>query len=173
VEVAMSKLRAFLSGVLFMGLGLVPVPAQPETQVMNLDRLIEEAARNNPEIQASNKKSAVFSEKAAQAHALEDPMLGLGVVNLPTDFSFQNEDMTMKEISLSQKFPFPGKRPLLKEVADKEAEAVSAEVEETINRVIKDVKTAYFDLSHVYRATGVTRTNKEIRENFVKIADTR
>jgi outer membrane protein TolC len=81
--------------------------------------------------------------------------------------------MTMKEISLSQKFPFPGKRPLLKEAAEKEAEAASAEVEEMNNRVIKEVKTAYFDLSHVHRASAVTKKNKEILENFVKIAETR
>jgi hypothetical protein len=42
-------------------------------------------------------------------------MLGFGIINLPTNFSFKDEDMTMKEFSLSQKFPFPGKRPLMKE----------------------------------------------------------
>jgi hypothetical protein len=64
--------------------------------------------------------------------------------------------MTMKEISISQKFPFPGKRPLMKEMAEKEAEAVSAEIGEKTNRTIKEVKIAYFDLSHVYRAKEVT-----------------
>ena len=55
-------------------------------------------------------------------------MLGFGVVNLPNNFDFNQEDMTMKEISVSQKFPFPGKRGLSEEVAAKEAEAGAAEV---------------------------------------------
>jgi outer membrane protein TolC len=35
------------------------------------------------------------------------------------------------------------------------------------------VKTAYYELSHVYRSTQVTQRNKEILENFAKIAETR
>ena len=61
--------------------------------------------------------------------------------------------MTMKEFSISQKFPFPGKRPLMKEMASKEAEAVSTEIQGRIHQVIKDVKSAYYELSHVYRTT--------------------
>ncbi len=52
----------------------------------------------------------------------------------------------MKEISISQKFPFPGKRPLMKEMAEKEAEAVSTEIEDKTNRIIKEVKTVYFEI---------------------------
>ena len=100
-------------------------------------------------------------------------MLGFGIINLPTNFSFRDEDMTMKEISISQKFPFPGKRPLMREMAEKEAEAVSTEIEDKANRIIKEVKTAYFELSHVYRAREVTQRNKQILETLAKIAETR
>jgi outer membrane protein TolC len=135
--------------------------------------LIEEALQNNPEILAAKKRGEVFKEKVPQSWALEDPMLGLGIVNLPTNFSFRDEDMTMKEISISQKIPFPGKRPLMREMAEKEAEAVSTEIDDRANRVIKEVKTTYFDLSHVYRAKEVTQRNKQIFETLSKIAETR
>jgi len=135
--------------------------------------LVEEALQNNPEILAAKKKWEVFKEKIPQAYALEDPMLGFGIVSLPTNFSFKDEDMTMKEFSISQKFPFPGKRPLMKQMAEKEAEAVSTEIKEKINRIVKEVKTAYYDLSHVYRATEVAQRNKKILEDFSKIAETR
>jgi outer membrane protein TolC len=79
----------------------------------------------------------------------------------------------MKELSISQKFPFPGKRPLMKEMAEKEAEAVSIEVQGKIHQIIKDVKSAYYDLSHNYRTTEVVQRNKRILEDFVKIAETR
>ena len=81
--------------------------------------------------------------------------------------------MTMKEISISQKFPFPGKRPLMREMAEKEADAASKEIENKANRIIKEVKTAFYDLSHIYRATEVTQRNKQILENLTKIAETR
>jgi outer membrane protein TolC len=79
----------------------------------------------------------------------------------------------MKEFSISQKFPFPGKRPLMKEMASREAEAVSTEIEGKIHQIIKDVKTAYYDLSHIYRTTEVTQRNKRILEDFARIAETR
>jgi cobalt-zinc-cadmium efflux system outer membrane protein len=147
--------------------------AQSEKPRLNVDQLIDEALQNNPEILAAKQKWEVFKEKVPQARALPDPMLGLGIISLPTNFSFRDEDMTMKEISISQMFPFFGKRRLMGEMAGKEAEAVYNEIQEKVNRIIREVKTAYYDLSHVYRTTEVVQRNKGIMENFAKIAETR
>jgi outer membrane protein TolC len=168
------------SGLLFLFSGLLvflttpdPALSQPAKAPLNVGQLVEEAIENNPEILAAKRRWEVFREKVPQASAFEDPMLGFGIVNLPTNFSFRDEDMTMKEVSISQKLPFPGKRPLMREIAEKEAEAVSKEIEDRVIRVIKDVKTSYFDLSHVYRAREVTQRNKQIFETLAKIAETR
>ena len=147
--------------------------AQPDKPVMNVEQLIEEAIQNNPEILAQKKRWELFKEKIPQASAFEDPRLGFGIISLPTNFSFKDEDMTMKEFSLSQKFPFYGKRRLMGEMAGKEAEAAFNEIQEKINRIIKEVKTAYYDLSHNYRTTEVVQRNKRILEDFAKIAETR
>jgi outer membrane protein, heavy metal efflux system len=144
-----------------------------DSEGLNVDRLVEEALQNNPEILAAKMKWEVFKEKALQASALEDPMFGFGIINLPTNFSFKDEDMTMKEFSISQKLPFPGKRPLMKEMAEKEAEAVFTEIQAKVHQVIKDIKTAYYELSHVYRATEAIQRNKELLETFAKIAESR
>ena len=146
--------------------------AQPDKPVMNVEQLIEEAIQNNPEILAQKKRWEVFKEKIPQASALEDPMFGFGIVSLPTNFSFRDEDMTMKELSISQRFPFYGKRRLMGEMAQKEAEAVFNEIQEKSNRVIKEVKAIYYELAYNYRSTDITERNKEILENFVKIAET-
>jgi outer membrane protein TolC len=147
--------------------------AQSEHPRLNVDQLVDEALQNNPEIQAAKQKWEVFKEKVPQARALPDPMFGFGIISLPTNFSFKDEDMTMKEISISQMFPFYGKRRLMGEMAGKEAEAVFNEIQEKGNRIIRDVKAAYYDLSHNYRTTEVTQRNKKILEDFAKIAETR
>ena len=147
--------------------------AKAEQGRLNLDQLVDEALQNNPEILAARKKWEVFKEKVPQASALPDPMLGFGIISLPTNFSLREEEMTMKEISISQMVPFPGKRPLMREMAEKEAEAVFNEIQGKVNQVIKDVKTAYYELSHVYRTTEVTQRNKRLLEDFAKIAATR
>jgi cobalt-zinc-cadmium efflux system outer membrane protein len=169
------RLSQLAKAIFFCFLVFIPLSsqAQPEKPLLNVDQLIDEALQNNPEILAAKKRSEVFKEKIPQAFALEDPMLGFGIINLPTNFRFRDEDMTMKEISISQKLPFPGKRPLMREMAEKEVEAVFNEIQGKVHQIIKDVKTAYYDLSHTYRATEVTQRNKNILENFVKIAETR
>ena len=167
-----TKLIFLVFPIFILLMPLTPL-AQPDKPLMNVEQLIEEAIQNNPEILAQKKRWELFKEKIPQASALEDPMFGFGIISLPTNFSFKDEDMTMKEFSLSQKFPFYGKRRLMGEMAGKEAEAVSNEIQDKINRIIKDVKTAYYDLSHNYRTTEVVQRNKRILEDFAKIAETR
>jgi len=161
-----------LLGIVF-ALILYSSAAQAETPRLSVEELVKEAMQNNPEILAAQKRWDVFKAKVPQAAALEDPMFGFGVVNLPYNFSFRDEDMTMKEFSISQKFPFPGKRPLMKEMAEKEAEAVSTEISGKVHQVIRDIKAAYYELSHVYRTSEVTQRNKQILEDFAKIAEAR
>src|SRR4030042_782241 len=171
------RLFGLVKGIFFFFFILVVFPhsssAQSEKPRLNVDQLVEEALQNNPEILAAKKKWEVFKEKVPQARALPDPMFGFGIVNLPTNFSFRDEDMTMKEISVSQMFPFYGKRKLMGEMAEKESEAVFNEIQEKTNRIIKEGKSVYYDLSHVYRATEVVDRNKRILEDFAKIAEAR
>jgi len=154
---------------------LVPVTcwSQSDKPLLKVDELLQEAVQNNPEILASKKKWEVFKEKVPQASALPDPMFGFGIISLPTNFRFREEDMTMKEFSVSQMFPFYGKRKLMGEMAEKEADSVYNEIQERVNRIIREVKMAYYELSHVYRTTEVVQRNKRILEDFAKIAETR
>jgi outer membrane protein TolC len=168
----MTKLIFLVFAIFILLMPLTPF-AQPDKPVINVEQLIEEAIQNNPEILAQQKRWELFKEKIPQASAFEDPMFGFGIISLPTNFSFRDEDMTMKEFSISQKFPFYGKRRLMREMAEKEAEAVSTEIQEKINRIIKEVKATYYDLSHNYRTTEVVQRNKRILEDFAKIAETR
>ena len=141
---------------------------------LKLTDLIEEALIKNPDILAAKSKWEVLKERPPQAGSLEDPMLGLGIVNLPTDtFSFRQEDMTMKEISVSQRVPFPGKRPLRREIAQKEAEAAYSDYEEAKNRVARDVRFAYYELFYVNNAIAVTEKNREILKLLNQIAETK
>lgn len=112
-----------------------------------LPSLIAEALENNPEIQAAYQEREAAQQRIGPAEALDDPMLEAGVINAPLASSpFNREDMTMKMIGLSQRLPFPGKRGLRKDVAAKDAEAIEQGYHETVNRVVHDLKIAYFDL---------------------------
>jgi len=141
---------------------------------LKLKELIEDALSKNPDVQAAKSKWEVLRERPPQAGSLEDPMLGFGLINLPTDtFSFQQEDMTMKEISVTQRVPYPGKRPLRSQIAQKEAEAAYSDYEEAKNKISRDVKAAYYDLFYVSKAIEVTEKNREVLKLLNQIAETK
>jgi len=104
--------------------------------------------------------------------ALDDPQVEVGVLYMPIAASpFRSEDMTMKMIGLSQNLPFPGKRGLRKDVASKDAEAIDQGYRETINRVIRDLKLAYYDLGLILERTKLVKKNKSILEGFLHLAE--
>ena len=137
-----------------------------------LTTLITEALENNPEIQAAQQEREAAQHRIAPAEALDDPMLEAGVINAPLASSaFNREDMTMKMIGLSQRLPFPGKRGLRKDVASKDAEAIEHGYQETVNRVVRDLKTAYFDLGLTFEMIKLVEKNKLILEGFLHLTE--
>lgn len=156
-----------------------PRPAAPPAAVESrgttpLARLIAEALQNNPEIRAARKEQEAALQRVAPAGALDDPMLEAGVINLPTNsLRFDREDMTMKMIGLSQRLPYPGKRGLRRDVATRDAESVGYGYQETVNRVVRDIKVAYFDLGLTLEMTRLVEKNKLILEQFLRIAEGR
>ncbi len=165
----------FVTVILFiLSLPFESLAQETRTPPLKLKELIEEAVSKNPDVVAAKSKWEVLTERPPQAGSLDDPMLGLGIVNLPTDtFSFRREDMTMKEISVTQRLPYPGKRNLRSEIAQKEAEAALSDYAEAKNKVSREVKMAYFELFYVHKAVEVTEKNREILKLLNQIAETK
>ena len=139
-----------------------------------LSSLVAEALQNNPELRAAAKETEAASQRVRPAGALEDPMLEAGLLNVPIQpFSLNREDMTMKMLGLSQKLPYPGKRALREQVAAKDAETLGYGLRETSNRVVRDVKLAYFDLALTGETTRQLQNNRLILEQFLRIAEGR
>lgn len=140
-------------------------------QVTPLATLISEVLQNNPEIQAALREREAAQQRISPAEALDDPMLEAGVVNAPLASSpFNRDDMTMKMIGLSQRFPFPGKRGLRKEVASRDAQAIDHGYQETVNRIVRDLKVTYLDLGLTLEMTKLVEKNKLILEDFTHLA---
>ncbi len=146
-------------------------PSQSDTAPSPLAALIEEALRANPEIRAARQEVEASQQRIAPAGALNDPMLEAGVLNLPVNsFNFRQDDMTMKMIGLGQRLPYPGKRRLREEVAEQDAEASRHGYQETANRVVRNVKVAYYNLALNATATRLTLRNRDALEQLERIA---
>jgi outer membrane protein TolC len=170
-----NKLGQAVIALLFFAVASTGVHAAPEERRdAQLQELLEEAARNNPEIRVARSEHEAAQHRVSPAGALDDPMLEAGVINAPlASQAFRREDMTMKMLGLSQRFPYPGKRGLRQDVAAKDAESVSHAYQETVNRVLRDVKAAYFELAFVLQSTRLAEKNKQVIEQFVQISESR
>lgn len=160
-------LRLLLSGAALAGPGAVQgQQAQPPT----VAALVAEAEANNPELLAAKKTAEAAAAKVPQAGALPDPMLSVGTMNVPAaDPSLRRDMMTMTTIQLGETFPFPGKLGLREEVARQEAEAAEWEVERVRQKVLAEVKSAYYEIYFVDRAFQVTNRNESLVGDFARL----
>jgi cobalt-zinc-cadmium efflux system outer membrane protein len=150
--------------------GNVPAVSVPP----GLRQLIDEALKNSPEIAAAAREKEAAAHRILPAGALEDPMIEAGLVNVPiSPLRLNREDMTMKMLGVSQRLPYPGKRGLREAVAARDAESVAMGHRETVNRVARDVKVAYYDLALADRSIEIIERNKQLVKQLLQIAEGR
>lgn len=111
-----------------------------------LDRVVDFAHRNNPQILSALKDWQAELERYPQVTALDDPVLKIGPPPARSSFS------------LSQRLPYPEKLTLRGGMVLARAKALEQLYREKINEIIKEVKDAYYKLSYVHEAI---RINKE------------
>ncbi len=149
-------------------------PAVAEPSPPQLAALIAEAIENNPEVAAARSEFEAAIQRIAPAGAFEDPMLEVGVVDVPLEsLSLRREEMTAKMLGVGQRLPFPGKRDLRRGVASAEAEGIERAVQEATNRVVRDVRLAYEDLVFNAEAQRILARTRGELENLAAIARSR
>lgn len=156
--------------VLLLAAGLAPWGQNAHAQIVPLEALLEEADSTSPRILAARRASEAAAARVPQAGALPDPMLGVGFMNVPvTDPGIGNDMMTMSQIQLSSRLPWPGKLGLMEEAAALRAEAAEWNVTLERDRVREEVKEAYFEIYFVDRALAVTTRNGSLLEDLAEL----
>lgn len=141
-------------------------------EVTTLKSLVGEALEKNPEILRARAEWEAATKRPSQAGSLPDPMVGIGWRNVRFNRITLTEDPnSMVTFSFSQEFPFPGKLSLREQIAKEEAQAQEKLYEATSRRVMADIKEAYYDWFLVDKSIEITLRNKDLLENFVKIAE--
>ena len=139
-----------------------------------LENLIDKAIELNPNIKMLQAKLEATKTRPAQNSNLPDPVLSIGATNLPVNsFSFTQEPMTGKMVSLSQAFPFPGKLSTTSEVFEQDIEVVRQEIEEEKNKLRLKVADAYFQLTFVREKIRLTEATKELFRTIKEVVQTK
>ncbi|MGH7231851.1 MAG: TolC family protein [Nitrospiraceae bacterium] len=167
----MKNMVQFGLAVLLMAvvISVVPVHAQtapPATQ--ELPDLVNEALARNPELQAMRQQWEAASNRITQSRTLPDPTLGVQFWNFPESFNVTHAQNTI--ISLSQKFPFPGKLDLQGEVAGRAAGITEQALHAKERDLIARVKQTYYDLFFAHKAIQIHLDEIDLLKQFFEIA---
>ena len=146
-------------------------PAAQDAGPQQLDSLVRWALDHNPRITASAARVNAAEAAIAPAGSLPDPVLSLGLRNLPvSDPGFQDL-MTMKVVGLSQRLPYPGKRGLATRAARDGARAAMADLADVRLEVVRDVRRAYYELAFLDRALEVVARHMEVMSALARTTD--
>lgn len=142
------RVTAFLLFTIYYSLFTVIAFAEE----LNLQSLIDEALKNNPEILAAGSRVSASKFKIPQAKSLPDPMFMFGYQNEGWKrYTYGEMQGAQWMFSASQMFPFPGKLSLKGKMTSRDAESLKASHEATRLKTIARVKELYYELFLAYK----------------------
>ncbi len=142
----------------------------PDTTVIDLDRLIQEALRSNPELEAAYLRADALATESLEARTLPDPMAGLTYQPRPilTARGFQRSQWRFE-----QAIPFPGKLRLRGEVAELGADVARSEAGILGEDLILSIKEAYDELHRIQEQQRLIRDFQSELRDFERSATVR
>lgn len=165
--------QAVLLTAIAWALSLGTAHAQ-QADTAQLRDLVSRALANNPSIRAAEDRVEAARAAIGPAGALPDPMLSVGLMNLPiAEPGFGEDMMTMKTIGIGQTLPFPGRLALQRRVAEHELRAAQAREEAARLAVTEEVRAAYYELAFLDRAMEVVLRNEGLLGNFIAVTESR
>jgi cobalt-zinc-cadmium efflux system outer membrane protein len=159
-----------------------PQPASPlqehahTSAVTSLQDLLEEAERNNPQIQAARESWQAAKLLPAQVSTRPDPQFTLQQVNVgsPRPFAgYTNSDFAYIGLGVSQDLPYPGKLRLKGEIASRDADISEQQTESIRRTVLAGVKSAYFQLAYLSQTLRILEADGQLLQQIEKAADAR
>lgn len=134
--------------------------------------LIEELLESNEELQGMDEELAALTAEISVAGAFDDPRLGVGVANVPTDgYSFSQEPMTQKQLFIAQKFPWFGKLDLRTQKAAIIVERQKALIEAKRLELIASLATTFYDLGFLAVSLQVNAELTQMVGRMLEVAE--
>jgi cobalt-zinc-cadmium efflux system outer membrane protein len=169
------RVLATAAAVRFLCFLFFTLPLAAQTLPGDLKSLVAEALHRNPEIQAAQKKYEASRLRPSQVSSLPDPMIspsyastkpwpGGGIGSVPA---------AGVGLMVSQEIPYPGKRKLAGEIAEREADAEFQSYQQVQLAVISRLKQAYFQRAWAFTSVSVLDRNIALLEKLVKITEAR
>ncbi|MBI2728496.1 MAG: TolC family protein [Polaromonas sp.] len=133
------------------------------------------AVNRSQQLAAQDAGAVAVREQALAAGQLPDPVLKLGVDNLPANgpdrFSVTRDFMTMRRIGLSQEIPRAEKRQLRTERVERDGDRIRAQRRVTLANVQRDTALAWLDRHYAQAQRNLLQQQVEEARLQVQAAD--
>ena len=152
-----------------------PAP-QHEHVVTPLADLLQEAEKNNPQIEAARQGWQAAKQVPTQVSTLPDPQFNLQHVSVgsPRPFAgYTNSDFAYVGLGVTQDIPYPGKLKLRGEIAKREADVSQQQIESVRRAVLTQVKASYFQLAYLGKTLAILESDGELLRQVQQAADAR
>jgi len=131
-------------------------------EVIGLKELIQEALKENPKIKSARASLEASKMVPKYVKVLPDPMFMFKFQNVGSRYSVGSAEMSMLEFGFTQRIPFPGKLTLLERMAEREADVMSEEYQETLLSVIEELKSSYYDYFFIKKSIEIINKNLDL-----------
>ena len=152
-------------------------PAPQHAQVVTpLADLLQEAEKNNPQIEAARQGWQAAKQVPTQVSTLPDPQFTLQHLSVgsPRPFAgYTNSDFAYIGLGVTQDIPYPGKLKLRGEIAKREADVSQQQVEFVRRAVLAEVKASYFQLAYLSKTLAILESDGELLKQIEQAADAR
>jgi outer membrane protein TolC len=126
--------------IILLILFAVSLTVGQESPTSDLQSLITEAMKNNPEIRAALAQVDIMRARVSQAGTLDDPELKFMREGMP---DFKYSEAMYSRLELMQMIPFPTKLGTQKDLADIQRRSSQSDQLEKVNEVLAKLKSTY------------------------------
>ncbi|HET9951791.1 MAG TPA: TolC family protein [Candidatus Eisenbacteria bacterium] len=137
---------------------------------LTLGEVLRDVSESNPTLAAKRAMAAAAEERHRSTGAWEPPMLEFGVVNLPTSWDFNEDDMTMKMIGVVQRVPLFGAKKYRNRAAGDEAEAAGSASAGAHLELFGAAIEAYADAYYAIERAREAARHESVMARFVESA---
>lgn len=169
----LSKVVRGAASVLLIA-GMWAADAQ-DLKPLSLDEALRIAEANAPAVMAAAQGAQAAREMAVAAGQLPDPVLRVGVDNLPVNgtdrFSLTDDFMTMRRIGVMQEYVSANKRKLQRRIGELAAVRQDAARHTLAANLRREVAAAWFDVHYTKRARELVKALESEVELQLRLLD--
>jgi len=185
-QVRNSIFRAVITAALAVfadALGVLDSPAVPRafaaddaiaaSAPLTLGSILHDLSESNPTLAAKRAMTSAAEERHRSTGAWESPMLEFGVVNVPTSWDFNEDEMTMKMVGVAQRIPLFGAKKYQGRAAGEAADAAGSASAGAHLELFGGAIEAYADAYYAMERAREAARHESVMARFVESATAR